>query len=503
MAEQEGTSDGGRMSTGVPGLDELLHGGLVRGGVYLVMGRPGTGKTTLGNHMCFSHVARGGKAVYFTLLAESHSRMLASLQNMKFFDPEPVGSSLVYLGGYVVLREGKLPGLLSLLRRVIRDERATLLVVDGLSTAQAMAASDVAVKEFIAELQVLSGMSECTTLLLANLSAEEARGPEHSMVDGLMELTLDNRLDRPVREIEVLKFRGSNHFLGRHDMEISSAGVTVRPRIEDVAAQYMPGARASSERISTGIAQLDAMAGGGLLSGSATMLLGFAGSGKSSLCAHFLQAGVDRGENALYFGFYESPERFLEGAATLGLDLRSHVADGRLGIIWQPPLRYGLDRLADLLLDDVRARGVKRVVIDGLDGFRQAAQVPERTIRFVSALLNILRALDVTTFVTEETNKLFGPEVELRISGISGVVDNIVLTEYVDVGPELRRLVSIVKQRGVCHETQIRELSMGSDGIRIAEDTASAGEILARMHAPSSFRRRAMVKKIGRGTTER
>lgn len=492
-----------RVSTGIDGLDLLLHGGLIRGGVYLVMGRPGTGKTTIGNQMCFAHVKSGGRAVYFTLLAESHSRMLASLQNMTFFDPAPIGSELVYLGGYVVLREGKLPGLLQLLRRVIRDQRASLLVIDGLSTAQAMAASDVHVKEFIAELQVLSALNDCTTLLLANLSAEEARGPEHSMVDGLLELRLDYRAQRALREIETLKFRGSNHLLGRHDMEITDAGVVVRPRTEDLIARTVPGADAPDGRASSGIAELDNMLHGGFLRGSATMLLGFSGSGKTSLASHFLHAGALAKEPSLYFGFYESPNRMIDGLRSLGVDLQPHVAAGTLGLIWQPPLRYGLDELAERLFEDVRKRGVRRVVIDGLDGFRQASPAPERTIRFVAALLNLLRGLDVTTILTEETNKLFGPEVELRVSGISALVDNILLAEYLDLGSDLRRLLSIVKQRGSAHATEIRELRIGADGLSIAPNAETAAEILAGLYVPGRFRGRATSLRKRRGTNDR
>jgi circadian clock protein KaiC len=111
-----------RVPTGIPGLDTLLCGGLVSGGVYLIMGRPGVGKTTLGNQTCFTHVAAGGKAVYVTLLAETHGRMLRNLTSMAFFNAEAIGKQIVYVGAYTVLRERRLPGLLAMLRRVIADE---------------------------------------------------------------------------------------------------------------------------------------------------------------------------------------------------------------------------------------------------------------------------------------------------------------------------------------------------------------------------------------------
>ncbi len=468
-----------RISTGVSGLDLLLGGGLVAGGVYLVMGRPGTGKTTLGNQACFRHIDAGRRAVYVTLLAETHARMLRNMTSMAFFKPEAIGSSVSYVGAYLVLRERKLSGLLALLRRVLADEKPSLLVLDGLTTAAALGEPEWALKEFVAELQVLSDMSRCTTIVLANMNAVNAAGAEHSMVDGMMELTLDRNSRRAVREIEVLKFRGGDHMLGRHDMEITHDGIVVRPRTELLLARRTEmGQPTLYRRMSTGIANLDEMLRGGLLASSATLLLGFAGSGKTLLAQHFLDAGAQKQEPGLYFGFYETPERLIEGAEHVGLPMRQHVESNMISIMWQPALRFGLDQLAERLLADIRERQVRRVVIDGIDGFRQGAAFPERTIRFVTALSNELRALDVTVMVTEETQKLFGPEVEVRIPGLSALVDNIVLLEYLDIGTELKRLLSVVKQRGSGHDGNVRELHITDRGIELESDASSARQIL-------------------------
>ncbi|HEY5927101.1 MAG TPA: ATPase domain-containing protein [Kofleriaceae bacterium] len=480
-----------RISIGAAGLDLLLGGGLLAGGVYLVMGRPGTGKTTLGNQACFTHARNGKRAVYVTLLAETHARMLRNLTSMAFFNPEAIGTQISYVGAYMVLRERKLSGLLALLRRVLSDEKPTLLVLDGLTTAAALGEPDWSLKEFVAELQVLSDMSRCTTVVLANMNAQSAAGAEHSMVDGMIELTLDRNAQRAVREIEVLKFRGGDHMLGRHDMEISHEGVVVRPRTEQLLAKRTEIGQATHyRRISTGIDNLDTMLQGGLLTSSATLLLGFSGSGKTLVTQHFLDAGAKKNEAGVYFGFYEPPERWIETAEHVGLSMRQHVDSGIVQVQWQPALRFGLDQLAERLLADVAARNVRRVVIDGIDGFRQGAAFPERTMRFVTALTNELRALDTTVLVTEETQKLFGPEVEVRIPGLSALVDNIILLEYMDVGSELKRLLSVIKQRGSGHDGNVRELLITDRGIELAADGTTAQQILGGTYRPGRDTRR-------------
>ena len=125
LTELENTWLVERAKTGVPGLDAVLRGGFVRGAIYLVMGRPGTGKTTLGNQLCFEHVKHGGRAAYMTLLAESHATMLKNLHSMRFFDASAINNGLSYVGAYRALRDEKLRGLLEMVRRVILDEKAS------------------------------------------------------------------------------------------------------------------------------------------------------------------------------------------------------------------------------------------------------------------------------------------------------------------------------------------------------------------------------------------
>jgi circadian clock protein KaiC len=476
------------MSTGVVGLDRVLRGGLVRGATYLVMGRPGTGKTTLGNQLCFSRVAQGDRAAYVTLLAESHGSMLRNLQTMGFFDQRAINNGLSYVGAYKALREGKLRGLLEIISRVMKDEKCSLLVIDGAAPARMHADTEIALKEFVVELQVLSAFLNCTTILLANMSSEEVNGAEHTMVDGLIELAFERTRRRTLRTVEVLKFRGSEHLLGRHELTVSAAGVEVHPRLEEVLEGSRRPASASVSRAALGIPGLDAMLQGGLATGTTAVVLGYAGSGKTTLGMHFLQTGVSAGEPGLLFGFYESPDRLLQAADGVSLDLRAAAAQGLFAHAWQPSYEFGLDVLAERLFAELEHRKARRLVIDSLDGFRQASSDPDRTIRFMTALLNELRARDVTVLLTDETLKPSGPEMEMRVQGMSALVENLVLLEYLMDRTRLRRLVAVIKHRGSQQADSTREFDLTSQGIVVAADANSAEELLSRAEKLYSHR---------------
>ena len=473
-----------RVSTGIAGLDAVLRGGLLRGGVYVISGAPGTGKTILGNQVCFHHVAAGGRAMYVTLLTESHARMLAHLRSLAFFDPAPIADTLTYVSGYGALEQEGLAGLLDLLRRVLRQHQATMLVVDGLSSAELVAESELAYRRFLHDLQVAVETTNCTMLLLAH-PTDRKQHPEHGAVDGLFELSSEPIGLIAVRRLQVHKFRGSDYLGGQHAFAITDDGIAVYPRTEALLAGVpREGTPALGARLDFGIARLDEMLRGGLPAGSTTMLFGAPGSGKTLLGMHFLVAGGAQGQPGLHFGFYEPPARLIEKAEQIDLKLGALVTGGLVELIRVAPLEHLLDALAERLLTAVRRRGVRRLFVDGLDGLLQAVPQPQRISRFFAALADELQARDVTTLLSVETRNLFGPTVEVPAGGVSELVDNIIFLRYVELRSQLYRLLSILKVRESEYDPALREFRITPHGIEVAATFESAEAILTGLARP-------------------
>ena len=219
-----------RIKTGIPGLDTILRGGVFEGGLYLVEGAPGAGKATLTNQICFHHAAEGGVVLFVTLLAENHSRLIANLRSFSFFDEASIPDRLSYLSGFAELRDAGLKGVADLLRREIQRRRCTMLVVDGLMTAQASAETEQAFKEFVHTLQEIALATGCTMFLTTNAGRQVS--PEQTMVDGLIVLREVIGGSKTDSLLQVTKFRGSGFLRGLHSYQITGAGILVFPRIE-------------------------------------------------------------------------------------------------------------------------------------------------------------------------------------------------------------------------------------------------------------------------------
>lgn len=465
-----------RVATGVAGLDQLLQGGLFKAGIYIISGSPGAGKTILGNQMCFQHASQGGRAVYVTLLAETHGRLLAHLRSQSFFDESRIGSSVQYVNGFTAVEAEGLDGLLKLLRASVRSFDADLLVLDGLVTASSFAPSPVDFKKFINELQAWVGLIGCTVLFLTSVESEAVQ-PEHTMVDGIIELRTERSGVRALRYLTVTKLRGGGFAEGAHRYRITSDGIQVFPRLESYHSRPI-ASREGTRRVSIGVPGLDQLMGGGVARGSCTLVLGSSGAGKTLLGLHFLAAGAALGERVFHFGFFENPVDIVDKAERLQLGLGEHYRSGSLVIDWVQPADQIFDELAERLLEGVRRHRAERLFIDGLVGFKTADQ-RERISVFLSVLVERLSALGVTTLMSEETRELFVKEVSIPTAGVSAIAHNILFLRRVEVAAELRGALSVMKTRDSAHDRAVYEFSITDRGLLLGEPLRGTGHLLA------------------------
>lgn len=492
-----------RVPTGIPGLDPVLHGGFLKGGVYMVQGAPGAGKTILGNQVCFNHARAGGSAVYVTLLAESHTRMLAHMRAMSFFDPHMIPEKVYYVSCFKVLEGDGLEGLLKILRRVTSSRNASLLVLDGLVSAEEASPSPKDFKKFIHELQSITSLTECTALLLGSTERPSGFRPEHTMVDGILELSDDLSKLRAVRHLQVRKMRGADPVRGKHTLQITDDGITISPRIETRQTPRTGAPEPADERMAFDIAGLDRMLQGGLPGHSTTMLLGPSGSGKTTLGLQFLAAGARAGEPGVYFGFYERPHQLLSKSDRLGLELSQLQARGLLDFVWQPPVEGVIDVLAQKLLETVQRAGARRLFLDGLQGFEVAAEFPERTRDAFSALTDELACQGVTTLYSVETRDLFGPRIEVPLHGVSAVTQNIVLLRHVELNAQLYRLISILKLRDSAYDSTIREFRITERGVSVADTFNAANHVMTGNAMPNGETRASAPRKPPKRSSKR
>lgn len=465
-----------RVPTHIPGLDEMLSRGLLRGGIYLMMGTPGAGKTILGTQFGFNHCKRGGRALYVSLLSEGHGRLFGHLKPMSFFDETPISETFNFISAYQTLEKEGLDGLLRSLAHMVRQYRADLLFLDGVASAEGLAKSPVSFKKFVHDLSTVLSTSGCTAVLLSSFTDSMAH-PEHTMVDGILSLTTHYDGMRNVREIEIMKMRGSDHFRGKHVFTITDAGITVFPRIEVRWRDHQADAKDMDQKLSTGISRLDEILKGGIVSGTMTALLGAAGTGKTLLGCQFLAAGADKKERGIYVGFYESPHRLIKKVGKVHIDLEKHVKSGLVQTMWQSPQEHSIDEIAESLIARIIQHRIKRVFLDGVAGIKEGMIEPVRLHRALTALANRLRSLKVTTFFTEET-ELFPVEISTPISDQSAITDNIILLRHSEVEAEFVRFISVLKTRESEASTCIFLFKIGPEGLEIGEQMKSLHGIM-------------------------
>ncbi len=355
--------------------------------------------------------------------------------------------------------------MVKLLRREISRQKSSLLILDGLLNARSKAESPLDTKQFISELQGHAAFAGCTVLFLTSSQLDDG-SPEHTMVDGVIEMGEESVASKAVRRIRLRKTRGSGAIAGPHEFEITENGITVYPRIESILTGPALIDTGEFDLLSSGIPTLDTRIGGGLMSSSVTLVMGPSGAGKTSLGAQFLAGSMPQAPG-LYFGFHESPSRLRMKAQALGHDFTALEQSGALHLSWNSASAGLIDRLAYDLLYTVKEKGDQARLYRQLAGHGQGLGRSDPGVGGFTAVLGELRSRDVTVLATWEIQHLFSDHPIISAPELSGVMDNLLLIQFGYKGSELQRQLSILKIRDNAYDPSLLEVVIGHAGIEL------------------------------------
>jgi circadian clock protein KaiC len=447
-----------RLETGVPNLDRVLGGGLRRRSTVMVIGAPGTGKTILAQQIAFHGAARGEATLVLTGFSETHDKLLAHSQGLRFFAPELIGELIQFTSLTDILRQGA-DETIEAIVATAREQRASLVVLDGFRGMREILAEREQIVQFLYTLGAKLALLGATTLIVVEGDPDEsARYPELTVCDAIIALRRRLQGNRSRRLLEVVKIRGAAPLEGIHPYTISADGLAVYPRFESIVATREPAW--DPARLDFGLPDVDAMLGGGLTVGTTTLVAGSPGVGKTLLGLHFVTTGARHEEPALFLGFMESAVQLREKARMFGLGLDAAEEAGRVRLEILPAYDVEADRVADLLMRDIERRGVRRLVIDSAGELEHSMTSDARKVPFLAALVGYLRDRSVTAYVTLDINTIVGPALELAGTPLSVLAENLLILRYAEYHGQLHRLFSVIKMRFSDYDRGLREFTM-------------------------------------------
>jgi circadian clock protein KaiC len=460
-----------RLRSGIEGFDDILYGGFPKNHLYLIEGDPGTGKTTLALQFLLEGVRLGEKCLYVTLseskrelegVASSHGWSLDAIPIFEMApDEEVVGPEAQYTVFHP--SDVELANTTASVLRQVDVVQPTRVVFDSLSELRMLARDALRYRRQILGLKQYFAGRNCTVLLLDDRTAEGHDLQLQSIAHGVVMMqSLDREFGVKRRRLEIRKLRGSRYREGFHDYTIETGGVVVYPRL--VASEHLPGPEI--KRVSSGLAALDALLGGGLDTGTSCLLMGPAGCGKSTIAAQYAYAAAERGENAAIFTFDETLATYVHRASGLGLDIAKHVRSGRIRLQQLDPAEVSPGEFVHRVRGLVEDRETKLLVIDSLNGFLNAMPGEGFLTLQLHEMLSYLNQQGLNTVLTLAQHGLLGSVMESPLD-VSYLADTVLLFRYFEAEGELRQAISVLKKRSGKHERAIRALSFQDGSITV------------------------------------
>ena len=461
------------LSTGVSGLDTVLGGGLPEYSLNLIAGGPGSGKTTLAQQVVFASATRARPALYFTVLGEPTIKMLRYQSQFRFFDPDLVGSAVQYVNLSREVQHGELEAVLRRIEEEVARVEPQIIVVDSFRTVGAgerwsdgglrMSDGGLGMEGFVQALAMHLTTWEITSFLIGEYAEHEQRYPIFTVADGVIWLSQVTDRNSVVRKLQVTKIRGRAPMPGLHTFRIDEGGLQVFPRIPEQQRARTPQ---TFERQKTGVPGLDELMGGGIPSGDAVMIVGPAGSGKTTFATQFIAEGRRQGESVVIAVFEEYPEEYLARARARSYDIDETQGGGELRMIYLRPLDLSVDETLAEILEAVEETGALRVVIDSLSGF-EVALAPAFREDFRESLYRLVGALTAAGVTVFMTSEVFGDEQNhsrVTTEKVSFITDDIIRQRFVEIDGHLRKVLAVVKMRGSAHSTAYHAYDITENG---------------------------------------
>ena len=471
-----------RLSTGVPGLDEVLGGGLPEYSFNLIAGQPGCGKTTLAHQIMFALATPERPALYFTVLGEPPLKMLRYQQQFGFFDSEVVNRSVRFVNLSDDAMAGDLSKVLQRVAEEVTQHGPAFVFVDSFRSIVLASEGGLhphnMLQQFMQQLGMLMTSWQATTFLVGEYLTETDANPVFAVADGLIWMRQTVQRNSMVRKMEIVKMRGQPTLPGLHSFRIGAAGITVFAPARTVARSPANSgtdglADPLGDRLLMGVPRLDAMLGGGLPRGYSLLVAGPSGSGKSLLAAAFLAEGARVGETSVIAAFEQHPNK------SRNPTVAELIGSGRIGVIESTALDLSIEEVLTLLMNEISRLKASRVVIDSLSGF-ELALAPTFREDFRESLSRLVMALATAGISVLMTSELEDRYTDLRFSpyGTAFMTDAIIVQRYIEVESRLRRVMAVVKVRASAHSDELREFHIDDTGICIGATLADQEGLL-------------------------